>query len=208
MNDFVISFIISQNWAYITVTTLVYTSRKLSLQCTIQVWISLSFIILTELWTEMCIFQVRPLIGLFRPEHSFWVSRSAHMTNRWQAGRLKAEITLTFLHHAFWLWLNVLALKRTLLFLSHCRCLYEFMFPFYVSLFVLATRTVHTTSLWLQHARFLLQQQRVYLTPIESVCVQKWMGEKGLRCQCRGGSCFVWMCVCTLLLIFAGSGWV
>lgn len=83
-------------------------------------------------------------------------------------------------------------------------------FPFYVSLFVLATRTVRITSLWLQHARFLLQQQRVYLTPNESVCVcvQKWMGEKGLRCQCRGGSGFVCMCVYTLLLIFAGSGWV
>lgn len=70
-----------------------------------------------------------PWLVCFGPELSFWVSRSAHMTNRWQAGRLKAELTLTFLHHAFWLWLNVLALKRTLLFLSVCMCFYEFMFP-------------------------------------------------------------------------------
>lgn len=68
-----------------------------------------------------------PWLVCFGPAF-FWVSRSAHMTNRWQAGRLKAELTLTFLHHAFWLWLNVLALKRTLLFLSFCVFFFEFMF--------------------------------------------------------------------------------
>ncbi len=168
------------------------------------------FLLVSSFWPnsgQRCAYsRSGPWLVCFGPEHSFRVSRSAHMTNRWQAGRLKAKLTLTFLHHAFWLWLNILALKRTLLFLSYCRCFYEFLFPvsfpFYVSLFVLATRTVRTTSLWLQHARFLLQQQRVYLTPIESVCVQKWMGEKGLRCQCRGGSRFVWMCVCALWCLY------